>query len=192
VGNPNRKETFMTALHEQTSQVFAIDPAHTTVGFAVRHLMIAKVRGRCTSVSGTIAIPPGSDLPESVDVTIDAGTIDTREPQRDDHLRSADFLDVATHPSITFRSTEISGTPQAFTIRGDLTIRGTTRPVALEAAFEGRANDPWGNLRAGYEAHTTISRKDFGLTWNQVLESGGVAVGDEVRIELNVEAVAQK
>ncbi len=180
----------MSLVQEQNTQVFNIDPAHTSVGFVVRHLMITKVRGRFATVTGTISVPSGSDVPEAVDVTIDGSSIDTREPQRDEHLRSADFLDVAVHPSITFRSTKITGTPEAFKIHGDLTIHGTTRPVVLEATFEGRAKDPWGNLRAGYEANATISRKDFGLTWNQMLEAGGVAVGDEVRIELGIEAIA--
>jgi polyisoprenoid-binding protein YceI len=182
----------MTTVQEKTTQIFTIDPIHTNVGFSVRHLMISKVRGHFRSVAGTIAIPAGSDLPEAVDVTIDGSSIDTREPQRDDHLRSPDFLEVATYPTLRFASSSISGSPSAFQIHGDLTIHGTTRPVVLEASFEGRATDPWGNLRAGYEAHTTISRKDFGLTWNQMLEAGGVAVGDEVRIELNVEAIAPK
>ena len=182
----------MTTIQEQTTQAFTIDPVHTSVGFVVRHLMIAKVRGHFKSVAGTIAIPAGSDVPTAVEVTIDGSSIDTREPQRDDHLRSPDFLDAAKYPTLTFRSTSIAGTPDAFQVHGDLTIHGTTRPVVLAATFEGRTTDPWGNLRAGYEAHTTISRKDFGLTWNQVLEAGGVAVGDEVRIELSVEAIAPK
>jgi polyisoprenoid-binding protein YceI len=182
----------MTTAQEQTTAVFTIDPIHTSVGFTVRHLMIAKVRGHFTSVSGTIEIPPGTDLPKAIDVNIAGASIDTREPQRDEHLRSPDFLDVATYPTLTLRSTSITGSPNAFKIHGDLTIHGTTRPVVLDATFEGRATDPWGNLRAGYEASTTISRKDFGLTWNQALEAGGVAVGDEVRIEISVEAIAPK
>jgi polyisoprenoid-binding protein YceI len=182
----------MTTAQEQTTQIFTIDPIHTSVGFTVRHLMIAKVRGHFTSVAGTIEIPAGTDLPKAVEVTIAGSSIDTREPQRDEHLRSADFLDVATYPTLSLRSTAITGSPSAFKIQGDLTIHGTTRPVVLDATFEGRATDPWGNLRAGYEATTTISRKDFGLTWNQMLEAGGVAVGDEVRIEISVEAIAPK
>jgi polyisoprenoid-binding protein YceI len=182
----------MTTAQEQTTQIFTIDPIHTSVGFTVRHLMIAKVRGHFRSVAGTIEIPAGTDVPQAIEVTIDGSSIDTREPQRDEHLRSPDFLDVATYPMLTLRSTAISGSPSAFKIHGDLTIHGTTRPVVLDATFEGRATDPWGNLRAGYEATTTISRKDFGLTWNQVLEAGGVAVGDEVRIEISVEAIAPK
>jgi polyisoprenoid-binding protein YceI len=182
----------MKTVQDKSTQIFTIDPIHSNVGFSVRHLMIAKVRGHFKAVSGTIVIPAGSDVPEAVDVTIDGASIDTREPQRDDHLRSPDFLDVATYPTLRFVSTSISGDPSAFEIHGDLTIHGTTRPVVLNATFEGRANDPWGNLRAGYEATTKISRKEFGLTWNQALEAGGVAVGDEVRIELSVEAIAPK
>ncbi len=182
----------MNTVQEKSIQTFTIDPIHTNVGFSVRHLMISRVRGHFRSVAGTIAIPAGSDVPEAVDVTIDGSSIDTREPQRDDHLRSPDFLDVATYPTLRFHSTSIKGSSDAFEIHGDLTIHGTTRPVVLLATFEGRATDPWGNLRAGYEATTSISRKDFGLAYNPALETGGVVVGDEVRIELNVEAIAPK
>ena len=173
------------------TETYAIDPAHTTAEFVVRHLMITKVRGRFTGVSGTIAVPAGSDVPTSVDVTIDAKTIDTHEPQRDEHLRSADFLSADEYPQLAYRSTRIEGTPDEFKVYGDLTLRGVTRPVVLEGTFEGRGNDPWGGHRVGYSAHTKINRKDFGLAWNQALETGGVVVGDEVRIELNVEATRQ-
>jgi polyisoprenoid-binding protein YceI len=176
----------------QTTATYALDPAHTTAEFVVRHLMISKVRGRFTSVAGTIEVAEGSHVPTSVDVTIDAGSIDTREPQRDAHLKSTDFLEAETYPAITFKSTGIDGSGDAFKVLGDLTIHGVTRPVVLDATFEGRTNDPWGNERIGFEAHAKISRKDFGLEWNQALETGGVVVGDEVKIELNVEAIAQK
>jgi polyisoprenoid-binding protein YceI len=178
----------MTAqLQEKT--VYALDPAHTTVEFIVRHLMITKVRGRFTAFDGQIELPPGSDLPASITATIDAGSIDTREEQRDAHLRSADFFEVEKFPHLIFESTRIHGAPDDFTIDGKLTIRGVTRDVKLAGSFEGRATDPWGGVRVGYAAHTTINRKDFGLAWNAALETGGVVVGDEVRIELNVEAV---
>lgn len=170
---------------------YAIDPAHTTVEFVVRHLMITKVRGRFAGVAGTIELQPGSDVPVAVSARIDASTIDTREPQRDTHLKSADFFDVEKFAALEFASTRIEGTPDAFTIHGNLTIHGVTREVALKAAFEGRAADPWGGQRLGYTASTIINRKDFGLTWNAALETGGVMVGDEVRIELDVQAVLQ-
>jgi polyisoprenoid-binding protein YceI len=173
----------------QQNTAYTLDPAHTTVEFVVRHLMITKVRGRFTAFHGQVDLAAGSDLPVSITATIDAASIDTREEQRDTHLRSADFLEVEKYPELTFQSDRIEGTPEQFAIDGKLTIHGVTRDVKLSGTFEGRANDPWGGVRIGYSAHGTINRKDFGLTWNATLETGGVVVGDEVRIELNVEAV---
>ena len=150
--------------------------------------MITKVRGRFTAFDGQIELAPGSDLPIAITAIIDAGSIDTREEQRDAHLRSADFFEVEKYPQLTFESERIEGTPEQFTMDGKLTIHGVTRDVRLSGSFEGRATDPWGGVRVGYAAQGTINRKDFGLTWNAALETGGVVVGDEVRIELNVEA----
>jgi polyisoprenoid-binding protein YceI len=180
-----------TSVRLPQTSVHSLDSAHTTVEFVVRHLMITKVRGRFTSFNGRIEMAPDGDLPKAVSVKIDAASIDTREEQRDAHLRSADFFDVEHYPELTFESTRIAGTPDAFTVHGNLTIRGVTREVALTGSFEGRALDPWGGTRVGYAAHTTINRKDFGLAWNAALETGGVVVGDEVRIELNVEALLE-
>jgi polyisoprenoid-binding protein YceI len=178
----------MTAqLTEKT--VYSIDAAHTTVEFVVRHLMITKVRGRFGAVSGTIELDPNGDVPRSIQATVDATSIDTREPQRDAHLKSPDFFEVEKYPTLEFASTRIEGDAGSFTIYGNLTIRGVTREVALKTEFEGRAADPWGGQRIGYSASTTINRKDFGLGWNAALETGGVMVGDEVRIELEVQAV---
>ncbi|MBV8644010.1 MAG: YceI family protein [Candidatus Eremiobacteraeota bacterium] len=174
-----------------TTQRFAIDPAHTNAQFSVRHLMISKVHGRFATIAGTIEVPEGATVPTSVDVTIEVDSIDTRELQRDAHLKSPDFFDAANFPQITFRSTRFEGDGESFKTIGDLTIHGVTREVTLDTTFEGRGADPWGNNRIGYEAHTKISRKDFGLNWNVALEAGGVTVGDEVKIELNVEAIAQ-
>jgi polyisoprenoid-binding protein YceI len=175
----------------QEKNVYALDQAHTTIEFVVRHLMITKVRGRFTAFDGQIELAPGSDLPVAIAATIQAGSIDTREDQRDAHLRSADFFDVDKYPELKFESTRIDGTPDEFTIDGKLTIHGVTRDVSLAGTFEGRVTDPWGGVRVGYTANTTVNRKDFGLTWNAALETGGVVVGDEVRIELNVEAILQ-
>ncbi|MGA8576705.1 MAG: YceI family protein [Candidatus Cybelea sp.] len=175
----------------QEKSLYTLDRAHSTVEFVVRHLMIARVRGRFTAVDGHVELTSGNDLPRAIDATIEAASIDTREDQRDAHLRSADFFDVEKYPTLTFRSTRIEGTPEQFTIGGELTIHGVTREVSLKATFEGRANDPWGGVRIGYAAHTTINRKDFGLNWNAALETGGVLVGDDVRIELNIEAILQ-
>ncbi len=175
----------------QTIQTFAIDPVHSSAEFVVRHLVISKVRGRFGTLSGTISVPAGSDVPSEVSAEIDASSIDTHEEQRDAHLRSADFLHAEQHPTLTFKSTAIKGTADSFTISGHLTIRGVTKSVEIDAQLEGRGPDPYGGTRIGYSGETKINRKDFGLAWNQALETGGVVVGDEVRIELNLEAVLQ-
>jgi len=174
-----------------TNQVYAIDASHSTAEFVVRHMMIAKVRGRFTAVAGSIEVPQGSTIPSSIVATIDTGSVATGVEQRDGHLASPDFFDAATFPKIEFKSTKIAETGSGFDVYGDLTIRDKTLPIVLSASYEGESKDPWGNRRIGYEAQGKINRKDFGLTWNQALETGGVAVGDEVKIELTVEGVAQ-
>ncbi len=173
-----------------------IDPSHSLVEFSAKHMMITTVKGRFGRISGTIAIDEGHADRSSVSVEIDAATVDTHEPQRDAHLRSADFLDAERFPAITFRSTRLEGAERAyanpgarFRVIGDLTIRDTTREVGLDVTFAGRGRDPWGGERAGFSAETTIDRREFGLTWNQALELGGVLVGNDVRILLEVEAV---
>lgn len=167
---------------------WAIDASHSSVEASVRHLGLSKVRGSFRSFTGGVDVaerPVGS----SVHVRIDAASVDTREPARDEHLRSPDFLDVAAHPTIDFHSTEVSGAGRRWRVEGDLTIRGTTRPVALDVTFEGLESDPWGSSRAAFSATTELDREAFGLTWNQVLESGGLLVGKKVRIDLEVEVV---
>lgn len=176
-----------TSQHSGTTTTWQIDPAHSNVEFAVKHMMIATVRGRFADVSGTVTTD-GTPEGSHVAVHIGAASIDTRQPQRDQHLTSADFLDVATYPDITFVSTRI--TPEGddeFRIVGDLTIRGVTRPVTLEVTNEGRGMDPWGNERAGFSATGKIDRRDFGLTYNQALETGGVLVGNDLKITVDVE-----
>ena len=173
-----------------------IDASHASAGFKVRHLMVSHVRGHLGPVTGTVSIDE-QDLSRSrVDVSIDARGIDTREPKRDEHLRSADFLDVPNHPTVTFRSTRIeapSGAAGDLRVRGDLTIRGVTRPVTLEVeALPPAIQDPWGNSRRGLSARTRINRKDWGLKWNLAIEAGGVAVADEVAIEIEAEITARK
>jgi polyisoprenoid-binding protein YceI len=167
---------------------YEVDPAHSVVEFQVRHLGLAKVRGRFNRFSGTIEIAE-DPLQSRVDVTIDAASIDTRDENRDNHLRSPDFLDVENHPTLEFHSTEVSLDGGRQVVRGELTVRGVTRPVTLELEFEGTVVDPWGNRRLGCSATTEVNREDFGLTWNQALETGGWLVGKSVRIELSVEAV---
>lgn len=168
-----------------------IDPSHTHAEFAVRHLMISTVKGRFAEVQGTVRTDESNPAASSVDVTIGVGSIDTREPQRDAHLRSADFFDVERFPTLTFRSTGLEGTPgDSFRLAGDLTIHGVTRPVVLDVQSEGRVKDAWGGLRAGFTATTKIRRSEFGLTWNQLLEAGGVTVSDDVRISLDIQLVS--
>ena len=167
---------------------YEIDPSHSVVEFVVRHLGLAKVRGRFNQFEGTIVI--GTDpLDSRVDAVINAATIDTRDEKRDEHLRTADFLDVEHHPTLEFHSTGVRQEGSDFQVQGDLTIRGTTRPVTLDLEVEGVATDPWGGTRAGFSATTEVDREQFGLTWNQALESGGWLVGKRVRIELSCEAV---
>jgi polyisoprenoid-binding protein YceI len=170
--------------------VWEIDSKHTALEFAVKHMMFATVKGRFAGVKGTIEIDERDPTRASVEVEIDARTIDTREEQRDAHLRSADFFDVDRYPTIRFRSVRVEriGEKQA-RVNGDLTIRDVTRPVVLDATFLGRGTNPWGQEVAGFHAETTINRKDFGLHWNAPLEAGGFLVGDEIKVEADVEAI---
>jgi polyisoprenoid-binding protein YceI len=180
--------TTTTAPAEAGVTTWSIDPAHTHVEFAVRHLMITTVKGRFTDVSGTVRMHDNDIAKSEVEININAASIDTREAQRDAHLRSADFLDVEKYPEITFRSKRIADVDgDQFKLVGDLFIHGVTREVTLDVTSEGRARDPWGGERAGFSAKTKIKRGDFGLTWNQSLETGGVLVGDEVKVSLEVE-----
>jgi len=180
-----------TAVSTATRTTWAIDPAHSHVGFSVRHMMISTVKGRFGTVAGTVELD--EDLTTgSVEATIDVASIDTREAQRDAHLRSADFFDADRFPTITFKSRRVAkAAPDKLTVTGDLTIKGVTREVVLEVVEEGRGTDPWGGERAGFTAHTTINRRDFGLTYNQVLETGGVLVGEDIKISLDVELIKQ-
>ncbi|HSM34795.1 MAG TPA: YceI family protein [Longimicrobiales bacterium] len=175
------------------STTWKIDPSHTTVGFTARHMMITKVRGRFTEAEGTIVTDAADPSTASVRVAIPTESIDTGVEDRDQHLRSGDFLDVEQHPVMTFESTDVEGFDAEagtdFTVVGDLTIAGTTREVTLDATFEGGGQDPWGGKRVAFSASTTIDRRDFGLTWNQALETGGVLVGHDVKIDLEVQAV---
>lgn len=174
-----------------TPGIFQLDPVHSHIGFVVRHMMVAKVRGRFTAVDGTITVAE-DPAASSVDVSVDLASVDTREEQRDGHLRSPDFFDVEQHPTMTFRSTRI--VPKGrndLTVEGELTVRGVTRPLTLDATYEGVAGDPWGGQRIGFSAEGEVDREEFGLTWNMALETGGVLVGKKARLEIEVEAVRQ-
>lgn len=170
-----------------------IDPSHSGVHFTVRHMVVSKVRGAFTRWQGTIQFDEKDPAAGKVSVLIEAPSIDTREEKRDAHLRSPDFFDVEKYPTLGFESTKVEKLDgERLRITGDLTIRGITKQVALDAEYLGGGKDPWGNERIGFEARTTISRKDFGLSWNQVLEAGGVLVGEKIEIALDVQAVAAK
>jgi polyisoprenoid-binding protein YceI len=180
----------VTTTSTPTLTTWKIDPSHSHLEFAVRHLMISTVKGRFGVVEGTVRTDDANPAAVDVIITVDAASIDTREAQRDAHLKSADFFDVAAFPTLTFKGGRITdATGDRFALTGDLTIHGVTREVTLDVTEEGRGKDPWGGERAGFSAHTKIKRSDFGLTWNQLLEAGGFAVGDEVKISLDVELV---
>ncbi len=167
-----------------TPGTWAVDPAHSDVAFVARHLMVTKVRGRFTDVSGTVTV--ADDFAAStVSAAAAVASVDTGNADRDTHLRSADFFDAETYPEITFVSTAV--TPDSLT--GDLTIKGVTKPVTFDLDFGGVATDPWGNTKAAFEARTDVSRKDWGLTWNAALEGGGVLVSDKVTISLDIQLV---
>ena len=169
-----------------------VDPVHAEVGFAVRHLMIATVRGRFGKLSGSVVVDDDNPRNSKIDVTVDVASIDTRQEMRDNHLRSPDFFDVAKYPTMHFVSKRIEGdTAKQFKIVGDLTIKDRTHQVTLDASLEGLVKDPWGGERAGYSVTGKLNRSDFNLLWNQMLEAGGVAVGEEVKISIDVELVKQ-
>jgi polyisoprenoid-binding protein YceI len=172
-----------------TRTTWKLDPSHTAVEFSAKHLMISTVKGRITDIEGTIYTDEKNPRNSSVEVTLKAASLDTRTDQRDQHLRSADFLDVEKYPEIKFRSTRIEGDKDSFKLTGDLTIRDVTKPITLDVEFEGAGKDPWGGERVGFSAKGKIDRRDFGLTWNQALETGGVVVGNDIKISLEVEAI---
>jgi len=170
-----------------------IDGSHSTAEFSVRHLMITNVKGRFGTLSGTVDYDPEKPEASQIDVTIDATSIDTRDEKRDAHLRSPDFFDVEKFPSLTFKSTSVKKTDDGFAATGDLTIHGVTKPVTLEVEGPSDQNkDPWGNTRIGASATAKINRKDFGLNWNAALEAGGVLVGEQVKISIEVSLVQAK
>lgn len=172
--------------------VWQIDPAHTTAEFSVRHMMISNVRGRFGTIEGSVTGELSDPTQAQVEAKIDVASIDTRNEERDQHLRSADFFDVENHPYITFKSRRIDRAGEnEYKVVGDLTIRGVTREVVLDATFQGQAKSPWGQQVAGFSATTKLNRKEYGLTWNTVLETGGVLVGDEVQVEIQVELIQQ-
>jgi polyisoprenoid-binding protein YceI len=170
-----------------------IDPAHTQIGFSVRHMMIATVRGQFDSFAGTVEYDETNPAATTIDLTIEAASINTRQADRDGHLKSPDFLNADEYPHISFKSTHVELVNE-FNARlvGNLTIKDVTRKVALDVQYVGQARSPWGTTSAGFNASTTINRKDWGLVWNQALETGGVLVGEEMNISVEVELIRQE
>ena len=186
--------TAVTTASQSTKPTqWQIDPAHSAAHFSVRHLMISNVRGEFTKLSGSALLNPADPAKSTVEITIEAASVNTREPQRDEHLRSADFFDVANHPTLSFRSTRVESLgADNFKLTGDLTIRGVTKEVTFEV--EGptaSVKDPWGNIRAGVTASAKINRKDFGVAFNALTETGGMVVGEEVKITIEAELIQQ-
>jgi polyisoprenoid-binding protein YceI len=171
-----------------TNSQWNIDASHSNLQFSVRHMLITKVRGAFKTYGGSIELDATDGLSQ-VSVVIDAASIDTSEPKRDEHLKGVDFLDVAAYPTLSFQSRSIERRGTRYQVHGDLTIHGVTRAVTLDSEFQGQAKDPWGGQRAAFSARTSIDREDFGLTWNQVLEAGGVLVGTQINVEIEIQAV---
>ncbi|MCM2333830.1 MAG: YceI family protein [Anaeromyxobacteraceae bacterium] len=166
-----------------------LDVTHSAIHFFVRHMVISKVHGRFAKWTGVLQLDEQDLTRSSVDVTIDAASIDTQVADRDAHLRSADFLDVAKHPEIRFTSRRIEKAGEGYRVVGDLSLHGVVKEVVLSAEFAGVGKDPWGNMRAGFSAKASLDRREFGLVWNAALETGGVLVGEKVEIAIELEAV---
>jgi polyisoprenoid-binding protein YceI len=169
---------------------YTLDPAHSRIGFVARHAMVTKVRGSFNEFAGTATLDGANPAGSNVQVTIDAASIDTRNAQRDEHLRSNDFLAMGDYPQITFSSTGVrQADDTTFEVTGDLTIKGVTNAITIPFSFEGAAKDPFGNQRVGFEGSVTINRKDYGITWNAALETGGVLVSEKVTLEFEISAI---
>jgi len=178
-----------TTVLEDIAGDYTIDPAHSRLGFSARHAMVATVRGQFTEFTGTAHVDTANPTDSKVEVTIVANSISTGQPQRDEHLRSGDFFESEQHPNITFTSTEVTRDGDDWTIVGDLTIKGVTKSISVPFEFSGSAQDPFGNTRIGFEGATTLLRKDWGLSWNAALETGGVLVSDKIKLEFDISAI---
>lgn len=183
---------FTLTAQTAAAATYQVDPVHSQVEFTVDHLVVFKVSGTFSEYEGKIEADAATKTLKSTSASIKVASLDTREAKRDEHLRSADFFDAASHPTLTFVSKKVEGSGDNITVRGDLTIRGTTREVVLKGRFRGANTDPWGNVRAGFSASTVINRHDYGLNWNKALETGGVVVGDEVTINLEIQGILNK
>ena len=178
-----------TVAVEDITGDWTIDPAHSHIGFSARHAMVTTVRGVFRDVEGTAHIDTATPARSSVTLTARTASVDTSSADRDGHLVSPDFFDAETHPEITFTSTDVVRDGEVWSITGDLTIKAVTKPVTIDFDYAGTATDPFGNVRAGFEGATTVNRKDWGLTWNAALETGGVLVSDKIKLEFDVSAI---
>jgi len=178
----------MSSISELTPGMWNVDGSHSSVGFVARHLMVTKVRGRFATFTGSLTVAD-DPLKSSVEASVDMASVSTGDTGRDAHLTNGDFFDIEKYPTMKFVSSSIEPKGHDYILNGDLTVKGVTKPVAFELEFDGVATDPWGNTKAGFTAETEISRKEFGLDWNVALETGGVLVGDKIKIELDVQAV---
>lgn len=170
---------------------YVLDPTHTTFSFVTRHAMVTKVRGSFEQFEGQAVVDGANPTNSTLDVTIDAGSVNTRNADRDGHIRSADFFDVENHPTWTFKGTDFAVNGNTVEVTGDLTIKDATQKVTFPLEYQGSAKDPFGNTRVGFEGSTQINRSDFGLTWNAALETGGFLVSDKITIEVEVSAIEQ-
>jgi polyisoprenoid-binding protein YceI len=178
-----------TAVLDDIAGDYTLDPAHSRLGFSARHAMVATVRGAFTEFTGTAHVNTATPADSKVEVSIVANSISTGQQQRDDHLRSGDFFESEQFPNITFTSTDVARDGEDWTITGDLTIKGVTRSIAVPFEFTGSAQDPSGNTRIGFEGSATLLRKDWGLTWNAALETGGVLVSDKIKLNFDISAI---
>jgi polyisoprenoid-binding protein YceI len=180
----------MTTTTQTLNGTYTLDAAHSTVGFVARHAMVTKVRGAFSDIAGTAVLDFDDPSRSQAEITIQVASVDTRNAQRDEHLRTNDFFDAATHPEITFVSTAAEKVDdENFRLTGDLTIKGITKPVTVDFEFTGVASDPWGNQRVGFEGRTTINRKDWGVNFNATLEAGGVLVSEKITLEFDISAI---
>jgi polyisoprenoid-binding protein YceI len=174
------------------ADTYTIDPAHTNVGFAIKHMVVSTTKGRFNDVSGTIVVDEKNPSASSVKVLIKVASIDTGNAKRDEHLRAKDFFEVETFPEIRFESTRVAKTADGYQLTGTLTMKGVSKTVSFPFAVSGPMKDPWGNVRLGAEAALTINRQDYNITWNSVMDNGGLMIGNDVKIELSVEAIQEK
>lgn len=182
---------FPLVVHAETIRC-SLDPDHSTIEFRVTHMVVSKTTGRFTDYAGFIDMDAEAGTVKAIEATIKAGSVNTNHEKRDAHLRNADFLDVEHYPTITFKMKNYKKTAEGYTSVGDLTLHGVTKEITLAGQYNGATKDPWGNTRAGFSAEGKLNRKDFGMVWNKTLDSGGLVVGDEVQIRLDVECIKAK